>query len=211
VTGLDRIEAMAAQERLTVLGAFQEDRHTVALIGPDEPAGFWEHFTASPEWADGAADPMDRWSARVIRAMAVALDAEALFPFGGPPWLPFQSWAVRTGRIHESPVRLLVHDTAGLWVSFRGALRVPGLVELPPAPPNPCDDCATKPCLSACPAHALGAPGYDLAACHAFLDTGAGRDCLVAGCRVRAACPVSRRFARLAAQSEFHMSRFHPR
>jgi hypothetical protein len=204
------IEALAAPERLTLLGVFHDDGHTLALLGPDEPAGFWAHFKTSPEWRAGGPDPLDRWSERVVGAMADRLGARALFPFGGPPWHPFYSWALRTGRIHQSPVRLLVHDRAGLWVSFRGALRIAGRVALPGPPPSPCDSCAEKPCLTACPAGALGARGYDVPACHGFLDTEPGRICMETGCRVRAACPVSRKFARVAEQSAYHMARFHP-
>ena len=57
---------------------------TLVLLGPDGP-GFWTIFRASPEVGDGAPDPLDRWSERVIGALAARLGAAALFPFGGPP------------------------------------------------------------------------------------------------------------------------------
>jgi hypothetical protein len=94
---------------------------TLLLLGPSEP-GFWAHITASAEFIDGAPDPIDRWSRRVIGHMACDLGAKALFPFGGPPWHPFIGWAKRSGRAWESPVGFLVHDHAGLMVSYRGAL-----------------------------------------------------------------------------------------
>jgi epoxyqueuosine reductase len=53
--------------------------------------------------------------------MACDLGAKALFPFGGPPWHPFIAWAKRSGRAWESPVGFLVHDQAGLMVSYRAA------------------------------------------------------------------------------------------
>jgi epoxyqueuosine reductase len=182
---------------------------SVALIGPMGGTMWWDIVTASPEWADGRPDPLDRWSRRVLTALAADLGATAHFPFDGPPWLPFQSWAIASGRAWQSPVRLLVHATAGLWVSFRGALALPFVPDLPPLP-NPCDSCTERPCLTACPAGALTGAGYDVPACHAYLDTAPGRTCLSQGCRVRAACPVSARHARLPAQSAHHMSRFHP-
>lgn len=181
----------------------------IALISPMGGTAWWDIVTASPEWQDGGPDPIDRWSVRVLGRIAAALGATALFPFGGSPYLPFHRWALATGRVWESPVRLLVGAEAGLWVSFRGALALP--FDLPlPAAARPCDGCADKPCLAACPPGALTGAGYDVPACHAFLDTGAGSDCLSQGCRVRAACPVSVRHARVAAQSAHHMSRFHP-
>jgi hypothetical protein len=204
-----------SREALEVLGGFAAEpgddlpkgTRTLLLIGPGP--GFWPHVTTAPEWRDGRPDPIDRWSRRTIGRVACDLGAKALFPFGGPPYRPFTAWALRSGRIHVSPVRLLVHDRAGLWVSFRGALALREPLDLPPAAPCPCDACAAKPCLTACPPGALTALGYDLPACHAFLDSDAGRDCMDRGCAVRCACPVSAGHARMPEQSAYHMRQFH--
>lgn len=212
VPALTAIAARLAEDRLAVLGGFHSGgdeptlpagTRTVLLIGPG-PA-FWPHLTAQPEWA--SADAVDRWSRRVIGRLACDLGAKALFPFGGPPWHPFFAWALRTGRIHQSPVRLLVHDTQGLWVSFRGALALRQTLALPGPPPPPCPDCAEKPCLTACPPRALTGAGYDVPACHAFLDSGPA--CMTQGCLVRGACPVSQGYDRLPEQSAYHMGQFH--
>lgn len=179
---------------------------SVALLAPDEP-GFWPIFSASPEMRDGEPHPLDRWSRRVIGRIACEVGAEAVFPFGGPPWRPFTGWARRSGRAWPSPVGLLVHDTVGLWISYRGGV----LLEEEAAPATsarPCDACE-KPCLSACPVGALTAGLYDVAACHAVLDTPGGQDCLQGGCLVRRACPVGVG-RRDPAQSAFHMRAFHP-
>lgn len=178
---------------------------SVALLAPDEP-GFWPLVSTSPEMRDGRPDPLDRWSRRVIGRMASALGTMAVFPFDGPPWRPFTAWARRSGRAWPSPVGLLVHDSAGLWISFRGAILLEEEAPVPVAS-RPCDACAGTPCLAACPVGALGAAGYDVAACHAFLDT--GPDCRQ-GCHVRRACPVGAG-RRIPEQSEFHMRSFHPR
>lgn len=214
---IDRIDRLAGAERLAVFGAFHplpEDgappgTATLLLFGPREP-GFWAHVTAAPEWRDGAADPLDRWSKRVLGALAATLGGQALFPSDGPPYWPFTTWALRSGRAWTSPVRLLVHDVAGLMVSFRGAIALGRALALPPArSASPCESCAGRPCLAACPPGALGGGGYDLAACHGFLDRAAGRDCLSAGCLVRRACPLSRAYGRLPEQSAYHMRQFH--
>lgn len=215
--GLSRIAALAARDFLSVMGGFHPgpddsltDVGTLILLGPGEP-GFWPHVRTQPEFQDGAPDPLDRWSRRVITALAEQVGATALFPFGPPPFHPFHSWALRTGRAWSSPVRLLVHDQAGLWVSYRGALALPHRLNLPPTGSSPCGDCADKPCLSACPVGALNGAGYDLKACHAYLDTPAGQSsCMTSGCAVRAACPVSGRYGRVPGQSAFHMASFHP-
>lgn len=209
---LKAIEALAARHFLAVLGGFTCDgeaglpagTRSVILLGPLEP-GYWAHVKAQPEWP--GADPIDRWSRRVIGGMACDLGAKALFPFGGPPYQPFYQWALRTGRVWESPVKLLVHDRQGLLVSFRGALALREVVEVPGAE-RPCDGCA-QPCLAACPVGALGAAGYNLPACHQFLDQPSGADCMNSGCGVRRACPVSQGYARLAEHSAYHMGMFH--
>lgn len=215
MTRLSHIAALAAPHRLAVFGTmalapedgFTADFKCLVLFGPDEP-GFWAHLQAQPEWRDGRPDPIDRWSRRVIEALARDLGAAAVFPFGGPPHRPFFQWALRSGRAFASPVRLLVHDRAGLMVSYRGAIALREALPATPAP-NPCTSCTDKPCLSACPVGALGGQGYDLAACHAFLDRPEGGDCLSSGCAVRRACPLSQAYGRLPEQSAYHMRLFH--
>ena len=213
---LEEVARAAQGEVLAVLGAFHPtpddelpaDCGTLVLLGPEEP-GFWAAFRAGAEYRDGGADPIDRRSARVIGGLADRLGAAALFPFGGPPHRPFLRWAIRSGHAWSSPVGLLVHETAGLMVSFRGALAFAQRFDLPQPGPRPCDTCAGF-CLDACPVGALGKGGYDLRACHGFLDTAAGEDCLGRGCAVRRACPVGAG-RRVEAQSAFHMKAFHGR
>ena len=208
------LEKELAAHHLTILGGFHSDvddslpdwARTVLLIGPAEP-GFWKHFTAQKEWQDGLPDPMDRWSKRVLDAIADKFDGRALFPFGDAPYHPFYSWALRTGQIWRSPVQLLIHAKQGLMVSFRGALVLKEAIHTT-ASTKPCLDC-TQPCLSACPANALTQEAYDVPTCHRFLDTASGKECLSGGCHVRRACPVSQAYARLPEQSAYHMSRFH--
>jgi len=207
--------AAAKVRHLNVLGGFHptdaddvpEGCKTLLLLGPDEPS-FWPAFSKTPEFRDAHPDAMDRWSTRVITQWASDLNATPLFPFGGKPFLPFFTWAIRTGRIHASPINFLVHDTAGLFVSFRGALALTTHVDLPNPPPGPCISCAEQPCLNACPVSALTPSGYDVASCKAYLDTPPGGDCMDNGCAARRACPVSQRFGRVAEQSAFHMRNF---
>lgn len=209
------IQSACHRQGLDIAGGFHPQAQdnaptgckTLLLLAPHEP-GFWQRITASPEF--DAPDPVDRWSDRVIGALAGDLGATAVFPFGGPPYQPFVSWALRTGRVWASPVNLMVHDRMGLLLSFRGALAFERDIVLPPAPAaSPCAGCVDKPCMTACPAGALRAATYDLDACHGYLGNAGRETCLSAGCLARRSCPVSRSYGRLAEQSAHHMRAFH--
>jgi len=180
---------------------------TVILLGPDEPE-FWPAFTNSPEYKDSHPNPMDRWSTRVVMGLADQLGAMAYFPFGGPPFSPFLRWALQSGRAWSSPINLLAHDTAGLFVSYRGALGFAHHIPLPPAPDtSPCTSCEA-PCKTACPVDAFSSGLYDVPRCKAYLGTDAGQACMEQGCAARRACPISKNHGRLAEQSAFHMRAF---
>ena len=196
-------------------GAFQveagdgapEGIATICLLGADRDR-MWTVFSASPEAADGEPDPLDRWSRRVIERLAGGLDAVALFPFGGPPYQPFQRWATRGEGANPSPVAMQVTGARGLWTSYRGALgfREP-IVLAEHAPDNPCLGCPA-PCLTACPVDAFAGGAYDVPRCVAHIASPAGAACRESGCLVRHACPAGRDATPSAAQCRFHMDAF---
>lgn len=226
-----RLQAAAEKLGLDIYGGFHptpaEMRRSPGITQPQHAApgvphgtlillgtapSFWPQFRSSPEAQDGAADPVDRWSRRVITALAEAWQAIPAFPFTGPPYAPFVGWALATGRCFTSPSQMLVHDRYGMMISFRGALYLTTHLDLPPPPraEAPCLSCDTQPCLTACPVAALNDGGpYDLAACYDHLDSPAGASCLSAGCLARRACPLSAGADRLPAQSAHHMRYFH--
>lgn len=203
---------------LIVMGALHPGRVAVKQLGSGTlillgaGAGFWPVFCAASEYRDGQRDPVDRWSRRVITALADRFAAQAHFPFGGPPYAPFIDWAQKSGRAFSSPTGMLVHDSVGLMISYRGALHLPVEIAIPAAAdPSPCLACIGQPCTTACPVAALGADRtYDLAACHDFLDSARGADCMTRGCAARRACPLSAKAQRSDAQSTLHMRSFHP-
>ena len=210
---LSTLEAEARKANLSVFGdlstvpADNLGEGVIVLLGPHEP-GFWAHVTTQAEFSDGLANPLDRWSRRVVTSIAEKVGGTGLLPFGEPA-RPFIGWALRSGRAWSSPVGLLVHDVAGLMLSYRGAVFVPDGIGLETTSPSPCTTCAEKPCLGACPVGALTGDAYQLDTCHAFLDRSEGKDCMTTGCAVRRACPISRSYGRLPAQSAFHMRQFH--
>ena len=183
---------------------------TIVLLGVFG-AGQWPQFAAASEARDGAAHPLDRWSRRVVTQLAARFGAMPLFPFEGPPYWPFQGWALRAEPVSQSPLGLLIHPRYGLWHSYRGALAFPQALDLPAqeVAPSPCETCAEKPCLHTCPAGALTFEGgYDVAACATHLRRAEGDVCLSGGCLARRACPVGAEYGQGPQQAHFHMAAF---
>src|SRR5262245_51101053 len=182
---------------------------TVLLIG-NIGGSLWPAFSRSPEFTDGAAHPLDRWTRRVLERTAASLGATALFPFSGPPYLPFQRWAMRAEPVAPSPLGILIHPDYGLWHAYRAALAFAEELPLPPRAERarPCDSCAERPCLSACPVGAFSERGYDVPACIGHIGGPAGESCMNGGCLARRACPVGTAYGYGAAQAQFHMTAF---
>ena len=206
----ETLAAGAALRGLELTGCFAPEKadglgseiRSVVMLSPGP--GFWPVFTASHEYQGGLPSPMDRWSGRVIGRWASELGAEAYFPFTGPPYHPFYSWATRAGAAWASPVSLLVGARAGLNVSFRGALGLRETLDLS-GKERPCWTCA-RPCERACPVSALSSGGYDVERCKGYLRGHPQSDCQLEGCRVRRACPASR--PQSPEHAQFHMAAF---
>ena len=112
MTDLSSILPRIAEAGLACRGGFHpteiEDIATIILVGFTGNRE-WPAFANAAEAADGAPDPLDRWSRRVVGALAAELGATPLFPFGGPPFLPFQRWAKLAEPVHSSPLGVLIH------------------------------------------------------------------------------------------------------
>ncbi|MFK0163269.1 ferredoxin [Rhizobium sp. NPDC090279] len=154
-------------------------------------------------------DPLDDWSKAIIRPVAGELGATAYFP-SDPPWQPFQRWAMQAEGLKASPLGILIHPQYGLWHGYRGALGFAeglegaGVTEFSP---HPCDLCAAKPCLTACPVTAVAAAGFDVPGCRSHLRTREGQaGCMAGGCLARNACPVGADYRYPAGQLAFHMA-----
>ena len=219
---------------LAVRGAFHPAPGELAAALPGVSAGTiallgftgslqWPHFERSAEAMDGLPNPLDRWSRRMIGALAREFGAVDIYP-SAPPLLPFQRFSLRSEPVHPSPIGLLIHPRWGLWHAYRGALVFERRIELSPIdlsperppierPPieskaSPCEACAAKPCLSACPVHAFGGGAYDLDACVNHVRSAAGAACREGGCLARRACPVGDEFRYVIAQARFHTEAF---
>ncbi|MEQ8193823.1 MAG: ferredoxin [Rhodospirillales bacterium] len=186
------------------------DPATLILVGNAGPA-FWHAFTRERR---NEKSPMDAWTKRTVETFAAGLGARAMYPFEGPPYLPFQHWAQHCEPVHPSPIGALIHPVYGLWHAYRAALAFDEKISLPEkgTAPSPCDTCADKPCLNTCPVGAFtpnSSPvSYNVPACADFLASTEGEDCLDFGCAARRACPVGRDYIYPPAQARFHMDAF---
>jgi hypothetical protein len=188
-----------------------DGRNTASLVLLGNIGGsVWPAFSTSAEHADGAPHSLDRWTKRIIDGIAAAAGAEPLYPFGGPPWHPFQRWAQKAEPVLPSPIGVLIHPDLGLWHAYRGALAFGEQLALPvfTARPRPCDSCADQPCLNTCPVNAFTARGYEVAACRRHVASAEGTECRMGGCLARRACPVGRSQAYSSEQMAFHMAAF---
>lgn len=193
----------------------------ICLVGHGG-GGFWPRFEAWWQLHPDVPEPLDDWSKTVIGPVAALLGGEVVFP-SDRPWQPFQQWAMAAEGLRPSPLGLLIHPEFGLWHGYRGAILFDAAALAKPeladaqtpgaasdrASNHPCDSCAGKPCLSACPVEAFSPDGFDVKACRAYLATDAGaQGCMRTGCLARDACPVGREYRYGAAQIRFHMTAF---
>ncbi len=194
----------------------------LALIG-NIGSSYWPQFSQSPEFTDGALHPLDRWSRRVAEDISQRLSMQAVYPFDGPPYFPFQQWASRAEGLEQSPIGVMMHPEFGLWHSYRFALlgrfalpgaEVGGEKEAgtnrvdPASAVSPCMNCVTKPCLHTCPVTAFDARGYAVDQCADYLQKTPQAACHQQGCLARNACPVAPQLRYVAAQGHFHLQAF---
>jgi hypothetical protein len=152
---------------------------------------------------------LDDWTKAVVDPLAADLGARAVYPFD-LPHQPFLTWARLAGAGHVSQLGLNIHQQFGLWHAYRAALLFPVAFDLPrnSAGAHPCETCADKPCLSACPVSAFDGESYKVATCGTHILSDAGQDCMTGGCKARLACPVGRGYQYHPRQMQFHMRAF---
>ena len=186
---------------------------TAIMVGNRGPE-FWRAFFQID--APAVSNPLEKWTESVLSDAALELDCAVLLPFVGPPYHPFLAWAQRADNVFPSPIGPLIHPEFGLWHAYRGLLVFDDLIKLPPRgiETSPCDSCAEKYCLTACPVDAVGSNGdvseiFNMPACLDYLSREEGRDCLGRGCLARRACPVGAAYLYEPEQANFHMAAFY--
>ena len=79
------------------------DPQTLILVGNAGP-DMWNAFSQLPF---NLPNVLDHWSKCAIDADATATGGIALYPFRGPPFLPFQRWVAKAEPVAPSPLGIL--------------------------------------------------------------------------------------------------------
>ena len=85
------IQRMLDKKSLDIVGYFNPDgsdnvcsnMRTILLIGAKEPY-FWDVFKKSREYKDKKENPLDRWSKKTIKEIALKFDARSFFLLKNP-------------------------------------------------------------------------------------------------------------------------------
>ena len=151
----------------------------------------WECVQAS---GIGGSDPIDDYTRQTLADwFARALPGRPwhlLYP--GDSAIALQALGKLAGWHHPTPFRVGIDAVWGTWFAYRAAV----LCDTPFLPffrvdrSSPCDDCAPRPCVDACPAGALHGKDFDLDACLRWRIDGDGRHSCAATCHARLACPA---------------------
>lgn len=162
---------------------------TLVLFGNGGPA-FWHAYSAD---APAGPHPVDAYSrAQVTGFMARRFAGVAFrFLYPGGQSVPLQTLGQWAGWHHDSPMKVGINDSWGLWYAYRALI---GLEQAWPSSPrvpscSPCAGCVARPCIDACPAGALADAGLRLNTCIDFRLRPAS--VCADQCLARWACPVA--------------------
>lgn len=162
---------------------------SLILFGNGGPA-FWRAFRQQPRQGS---DPLDAYAKQVVGEFMERQFAGLAFRFlyPGNALVPLQALGQQVGWHQDSPLKIGISDTWGLWFAYRALVWVDADLAVSPVVTSvsPCGQCSAKPCVAACPAGALESGNLDLARCLAFRLQD-GSPCALQ-CVARQACPVA--------------------
>ncbi|MCV6603089.1 MAG: hypothetical protein OIF54_16275 [Cohaesibacter sp.] len=177
---------------------------TIVMVG-NAGSAMWTPFDQAREKNDP--DAMNKWTQQSLQPIADSLNCDLVFPFAGPPWYPFVSWAERSGNVVKSPLGMGLHREYGLFHAHRGAFLFKEILPVAARKTgNPCQDCVSQPCLSACPVSAFGGKAYNVAHCKSYMQD-QKVECWT-GCLARKACPIGQDCHYSAEHARYHMQAF---
>ena len=95
----------------------------VLVVIGNAGSAMWPHFDAARDAGqrEQTQNPLNDWTAEVMRPIAAQLGARVHFPFDRP-YHPFQRWAMKADSVWQSPLGPLIHPQYGLWHAYRAAL-----------------------------------------------------------------------------------------
>jgi ferredoxin len=193
---LSVIQHDAAELSFAQKGSILAAGQSLVLIG-NCSEGMWPVLSSSEEYLSGESDPLDRWSLRLGEQFARQYNGRAIYPFTGPPFQPFLSWAQANGDSFQSSLGLHIHRQHGLWHGYRfglildlneptkSKLTTNPLTEYGPTKghfsqskpiDHPCISCI-QPCMQACPVGAFSSNGYDVVTCRTYIQQNPQTSC----------------------------------
>jgi hypothetical protein len=190
----------------------------VGLVIGDGGGTFFERFAAASSGSDAStaseADPLDRYTARIIHAVVAGVlgadesHAWAIrYPFDDSlPRLSVQALGRAAGLPTPGPLGIQIHPRFGPWWAYRALVLLrfgrEDVADAPVSLSNPCTGCPA-PCVTACPGLAVQPQGFGVVACagHRLRDPGCHSTCVA-----RRACIVAPEQGYRDAQLGFHMA-----
>lgn len=127
--------------------------------------------------------------------------------YPGNATLNLQDLGKLAGWHHPSPFMVGINASFGSWFAYRALVlaNTDFTVTLPLNTESPCAGCSAKPCISACPAHALDEDRFDLKKCLDYrrqADSSCKNTCVA-----RSSCPVASEHRYSEQQMHYHYGR----
>ncbi|HEV7732510.1 MAG TPA: hypothetical protein VGR62_10135 [Candidatus Binatia bacterium] len=176
-----------------------------AIVIGNGGRAFWDAFQRAEMMGP---DPLDAFTRTVVTQALDPLPAGArvVYPFDHPGTpVSFVHLAECAGLGRRSLLGMLVHPEYGPWMALRAAVLLPETLDPSPVPAfDPCPACVERPCISACPAGAVGTTGWDVPRCMAYrlqpVDECAGQ------CHARVDCVYGRAHRYPSEAMAFHQA-----
>ena len=200
-----------ARERLIEACPTAANYRQLILIAHGGTA-FWQALKASNLDLAGSDDahPVDDFTVSIIEQFLHAEFAGVAYQIVYPcneasnNAINLQELGDLAGWHHPSPFMVGINASFGSWFAYRAV--VLANTDLPATLPvhtaSPCDQCADKPCINSCPAHALDDGQFNLLKCIGYRQQ--PDSACKATCAARSSCPVGREHRYSDEQMRYH-------
>lgn len=172
---------------------------------------FWQALQASGAelQRNETEHPVDAFTISKVQEFLNAECAGAAYQivYPGDAMIGLQALGKLAGWHHPSPFMVGINPSFGSWFAYRAL--VLANTDFPATPAlhseSPCAGCSAKPCISACPAHALDEGKFDLNKCITYrsqADSACKNTCVA-----RVSCPVASEHRYSREQIQYHYGR----